>query len=470
MLDPQLPADLRQFHQQIKIKLGGVFAPGRPIFLARAPGRLDVLGGIAELAGAAVLQYPIADAVIVAVQRRLDKRILIRNLNLNKERVLTVEHRLDDLLEAVQQQDWSMLRSLASPADRAWTGRVLAALALLLDRLPEKGKAVGVNIAIQSMLPAGAGLGSSASLLVALLLALQEAYALALEDAALTDICQKVERQILQQGCGSADFLTILLGRQESIAVLQGQPVEIKSGISVPEGVQLLAIDTGVRKIAGCQKMNELCATLWIGRALLLEALASDAQILPIAGYLDNIPRDDWQRGVKKLVPYRYSGEEFLRLHAEAAEGMALIDPEKKYMPRNIIEFVIEENARVQEFIKSLQEAADGPSEANLSAAGELLFISHRHYTKVSGAVCGEADWLIDELQAMGPSAGIYGARAMPGGAASSVVVLAKSACGDQLHNLVSRYENFSMKTARIAGESSPGARAIGVITAFFES
>src|SRR5689334_13425679 len=43
--------------------------PGAPMFVARAPGRLDVMGGIADYSGSLVLQRPIAEATFAAVQR-----------------------------------------------------------------------------------------------------------------------------------------------------------------------------------------------------------------------------------------------------------------------------------------------------------------------------------------------------------------------------------------------------------------
>ena len=39
-----------------------------PVFLARAPGRLDVMGGIADYSGSLVLQWPIREATRVAVR------------------------------------------------------------------------------------------------------------------------------------------------------------------------------------------------------------------------------------------------------------------------------------------------------------------------------------------------------------------------------------------------------------------
>lgn len=40
--------------------------------VARAPGRLDVMGGIADYSGSLVLQLPLAEACHVAVQLRAE--------------------------------------------------------------------------------------------------------------------------------------------------------------------------------------------------------------------------------------------------------------------------------------------------------------------------------------------------------------------------------------------------------------
>jgi galactokinase len=47
---------------------GAFFDPGRDLTLARAPGRLDLMGGIADYSGALVLQWPLAIATWVAAQ------------------------------------------------------------------------------------------------------------------------------------------------------------------------------------------------------------------------------------------------------------------------------------------------------------------------------------------------------------------------------------------------------------------
>ena len=48
-----------------------------PVFIARAPGRLDVMGGIADYSGALVLQWPIREATRVALRPWRERRIVI---------------------------------------------------------------------------------------------------------------------------------------------------------------------------------------------------------------------------------------------------------------------------------------------------------------------------------------------------------------------------------------------------------
>ena len=51
--------------------------PRRPVLLARAPGRLDVMGGIADYSGSLVLELPLAVATWVAVQAQRRAELVI---------------------------------------------------------------------------------------------------------------------------------------------------------------------------------------------------------------------------------------------------------------------------------------------------------------------------------------------------------------------------------------------------------
>lgn len=60
-------ADMPQLRE--RLAAGGLFRWEEDLFVARAPGRLDVMGGIADYSGSLVLQMPIKEACHVAVQR-----------------------------------------------------------------------------------------------------------------------------------------------------------------------------------------------------------------------------------------------------------------------------------------------------------------------------------------------------------------------------------------------------------------
>ncbi|HSL54804.1 MAG TPA: galactokinase family protein, partial [Pyrinomonadaceae bacterium] len=82
--------DAQDFIDLLKTLNAHPFALARELFdtktdliVTRAPGRLDVMGGIADYSGSHVLEFPIAEATFVALQ-------------LNTERQLNIVTLLDD--------------------------------------------------------------------------------------------------------------------------------------------------------------------------------------------------------------------------------------------------------------------------------------------------------------------------------------------------------------------------------------
>src|ERR1051325_9409215 len=60
--------------------LNKFFDPNRELFVTRAPGRLDVMGGIADYSGSLVLELPIAEATLIALQRSDERTLKIVSL------------------------------------------------------------------------------------------------------------------------------------------------------------------------------------------------------------------------------------------------------------------------------------------------------------------------------------------------------------------------------------------------------
>ncbi len=74
---------------------GDFFDENAAIFITRAPGRLDVMGGIADYSGSLVLEMPIAEAVLVALQKDAKKSLKIISGN-GENQVLRFEMPLEN--------------------------------------------------------------------------------------------------------------------------------------------------------------------------------------------------------------------------------------------------------------------------------------------------------------------------------------------------------------------------------------
>src|SRR5947207_12677354 len=59
-----------------RVGASAFFAAGVPVAVARAPGRLDVLGGIADYSGGLVLELPLRAATLVGAQRADDDLVV----------------------------------------------------------------------------------------------------------------------------------------------------------------------------------------------------------------------------------------------------------------------------------------------------------------------------------------------------------------------------------------------------------
>ena len=75
--------DVARFIQELKspgTRTAGLRDPKLPAVLTRAPGRLDVMGGIADYSGSLVLQLPLREATCVALQRVSERELTLVTL------------------------------------------------------------------------------------------------------------------------------------------------------------------------------------------------------------------------------------------------------------------------------------------------------------------------------------------------------------------------------------------------------
>jgi galactokinase len=187
----------------------------------RAPGRVNLIGEHTDYAGGLVLPAAIDRAVTVRFEPAA--RIRLRS----SEPPGTVELAAD-----------------GSGAAEGY-GRYVAALVRELAAL---GRApAGIDGVVESDLPAGAGLSSSAALLVAVGLALCERAGLELEPLALAGACRRAEERAVGVPCGIMDPAVSLLGRAGAALLLDCGSLEHRV-VPLPPGLGLVVVDSGVRR------------------------------------------------------------------------------------------------------------------------------------------------------------------------------------------------------------------------------
>src|SRR3954466_2666734 len=111
-----------------------VAASGQPVFFARAPGRLDVMGGIADYSGSLVLQLPLAEAPTASLLPTDDPMIHLLSVRPNR-RPLRFSMSLDALMRGELRDPSALAAWFATRDEERWASYVIGVTHACLVRL-----------------------------------------------------------------------------------------------------------------------------------------------------------------------------------------------------------------------------------------------------------------------------------------------------------------------------------------------
>lgn len=193
---------------------------GAPSFLARAPGRVNLIGEHTDYNDGWVFPAAIDYDVTIVGRPRDDRRVRLRSLLF------------------VQQSEFS-LDALGKARRFRWTNYVRGVASVLLS---EGRRLKGMDAVVSGTVPLSSGLSSSAAFEVAACLAFEAVSGFSLEPVDRALLCQRAEREFVGVQCGIMDQFISALGVQDHALLIDTrslgfEPVPLPaSGLSIVIG------------------------------------------------------------------------------------------------------------------------------------------------------------------------------------------------------------------------------------------
>jgi len=435
-------ADLSRFVERLRVKR--LFEPGAQIAIARAPGRLDVMGGIADYSGSLVLQRPIAEGTCAAVQR--SDRPAIELVSIGRR---PIEIPVTTLLRDGEPIDYEAARQRFTSGDQHWAAYIIGVFLALAH---ERGlRLSGARIVIASDVPEGKGVSSSAAVETAVMQAAVCAFSLAIAPRDIALLCQQAENLVAGAPCGVMDQMTCMFGVPDALMALLCQPAELQPSVPLPSDLTVWGIDSGERHVVSGSDYASVRAAAFMG----LRILADHVRVP--GGYLANVDPTEFER-VASQLPEQLSGEEFLARYGCTSDSVTTVVREREYRVRVATAHPIEERRRAETFRRVLLDAGGDVSGVSL---GTLMYESHASYGRCGLASPG-TDRLVALVKSAGPDAGLYGARITGGGSGGTVAVLGRADASPALACIADQYEREAGYRPYVFAGSSPGVAAVG--------
>jgi L-arabinokinase len=446
--------------------LGGFFSSDASIGVARAPGRLDVMGGIADYSGSLVLQFPLREAACAAAQLHADRDLWVASVDPSPPHaVRQLRLPIEPLRAASHAEAAKYLRDSAPEWARYLCGLVVPLVRELGHEL--RG---GVRIVVASRVPEGKGISSSAAIEVAGLMALAAAADIVLDPRECALSCQRVENLVVGAPCGVMDQMTAACGRSGELVELLCQPASLLGSRPVPAELGLFGIDSGVRHAVTGRDYGAVRVATFMGYRMLSARLGFEAEFdehgrvavddTRFGGYLANVTPSELDSEFRDTLPERLSGAEFLDRFLGISDSVTLVDPSVTYAVRAATEHAIREHHRVRCFAELLSAPV---TERSCRLLGELMYQSHASYS-ACGLGADATDRLVRLVREAGVDAGLYGAKITGAGSGGTVAVLAHGDAEGAVESVVHRFAAEVGSPVQVFSGSSAGGGQFGAV------
>lgn len=296
---------------------------------------------------------------------------------------------------------------------RGWQSYILGVVRQLLDHGMELQ---GFDCIIESDLPTGAGVSSSAALECGIAKGLNQLLDLGLKDIEIVKLCQQAENEFVGSNCGIMDQYASVMSRKDHIILLDCRSLEAEFISADFKDCKLLLLNTNV--------------------------------VHNLADSEYNTRREECEHAVEIMKKEKTDIQSLRDVDLDALENFREKLGEKTFRR---CKYVIEENKRVL-------QAASALRSGELEKFGKLMYASHKGLQHEYEVSCKELDFLVEHSE---EKDFIYGARMMGGGFGGCTLNLIEQDKIDRYIEEVSRVyrEKFSIELDAIIVSPAAGTQ-----------
>ncbi len=353
----------------------------RPVVLARAPGRLNLMGRHVDHRGGYVNTMAINREILLAASPRDDDSVSLRHLSSDEFPERTF--RIRDLLPDTDWLAWMdfissyTVNQFLSVSRGDWSNYARAAVLRLQHAYPHR-RLRGMDCVVWGDIPLGAGLSSSSALVVAMAEASVALNQLALSTRQFVDLCGEGEWFVGSRG-GIADQAAIRGGERDKVSKIGFFPFRIEETIALPRELSVIIANSQAavsKSHEARHTFNHRVACYDLAEMLLrrnASFLASMKHLRDLDPRKLGLSRSEIYRLLKQL-PRETDRQSLLKQLPDQTDRVREIfsthDDLGKYPLRGVALFGITECRRSDRFSRLLKDR-------EFSQIGEMMRVSH---------------------------------------------------------------------------------------------
>lgn len=363
----------------------------RPLWAASAPGRVNIIGEHTDYNNGFVLPMVIDRRTYALARPNSSNFIHIHSSNLKQTEVIGLEYDLE--------------RSTNAP----WSNYIRGVLAGVRRIAPIPG----MDMLIDSSVPTGGGLSSSAALEVAVATLLEQALSIEIKKGDKALLCQRAEHEFVGVPCGLMDQSASIFGKSGHALLIDCDSMSIDYIPIESAEVSILIVNTRVS--------HSLAAGEYARRRAECQTAATRMKV----------------RSLREATP--------AMINTITSERSDAVSRRARH--------VFSENQRTLKTARALQEK-------NWSEAGRLMYESHESLRTDFEVSCRELDIIVNAAREMGASKGLFGCRMTGGGFGGCAVALVRKDLSESAGQAIAAAYKFATGIEPAVFVSGPSAGA----------